>query len=60
MSLTIEDAQTDRLARKKRRRGQGIDKQAVTTIVRRIEALPTVDNRTADDILSYHERGLPT
>ena len=84
MTLTIKDAQTDRLARQlaqltgetiteavarsvrerlareKRRRGQGIDKQAVMTIVRRIEALPVRDDRSAEDILGYAERGLPT
>ncbi len=84
MTLTIKDADTDRLARQlarltgetitepvarsvrerlareKRRRGQGIDKQAVMTIVRRIEALPVRDDRSAENILGYDERGLPT
>jgi antitoxin VapB len=84
MTLTINDAETDRLARQlaqltgetiteavarsvrerlareKRRHGQRIDKQAVMTIVRRIEALPALDDRSADDILGYDEQGLPT
>lgn len=84
MSLTIEDSETDRLARQlaqltgetiteavarsvrerlareQRRRGQGIDKEAVMKIVRRIEALPTLDDRSAEDIIGYDARGLPT
>src|SRR5512134_796727 len=85
MTLTIKDAETDRLARQlaqltgetineavarsvrerlareRRRRGQGIDKQAVMTIVRRIEALPALDDRSAiaKDVMTDLIRDLP-
>ena len=48
------------LARERRRRSERIDKETVMNIVRRIEALPVRDDRSADDILGYDERGLPT
>jgi hypothetical protein len=29
-------------------------------LLRRVDALPTIDSRTANEILGYDERGLPT
>ncbi|MGA7461870.1 MAG: hypothetical protein WBW69_16695 [Candidatus Korobacteraceae bacterium] len=37
-----------------------IDKQAIQEILDRVDALPTLDNRTPDEILGYDENGLPT
>ena len=46
----------DRL--KSHRRGQLVASQ-LADILRRVDQLPTLDSRTADEILGYDEHGLP-
>lgn len=46
----------DRL--KERRRGRALTRQ-IEDILRRVDALPTLDDRSPDEILGYDEHGLP-
>ena len=46
----------DRL--KERRRGRVLTRQ-IEDILRRVDALPTLDDRSPDEILGYDEHGLP-
>jgi antitoxin VapB len=48
-----------RLEREQRRRGKTIDHARIDEIVRRIAALPVVDDRSPDELIGYDERGLP-
>lgn len=60
-SLTgaIQKALEERLERLKReRRQQGI-LAPLEDILRRVDQLPVVDSRNADEILGYDEHGLP-
>jgi len=60
-SLTgaIQKALEERLERlKSHRRGQLVASQ-LEDILRRVDQLPTLDSRTADEILGYDEHGLP-
>ena len=43
---------------RERRRGRVLVQQ-VKDILRRVDALPTLDSRTPDEILGYDEQGLP-
>lgn len=43
---------------KARRRNRSLSRQ-VEDILKRVDALPTTDPRTADEILGYDEHGLP-
>lgn len=43
---------------KARRRNRSLSRQ-VEDILKRVDALPTIDPRTADEILGYDEHGLP-
>ncbi len=60
-SLTgaIQKALEERLERLKRqRRNQALATQ-IDDILRRVDAMPILDSRTADEILDYDEHGLP-
>lgn len=59
-SLTdaVGRALRERLDREERRRGRA-SLAELMAIARRYASRPVVDNRTADDILGYDERGLP-
>jgi len=60
-SLTeaIQKALEERWERlKARRRSPALGAQ-VEDILRRVDALPTIDSRSEDDILGYDEHGLP-
>jgi antitoxin VapB len=46
--------------REQRRRGKTIDRAQVDEIVRRIAALPIVDDRSPDELIGYDEHGLPS
>lgn len=37
-----------------------IDMRAIQEILDRVDALPTLDNRTPEEIIDYDENGLPT
>ena len=43
---------------KARRRSQVLSRQ-IDDILRRVDALPTLDDRSADEILGYNEHGSP-
>lgn len=45
-------------ALKRRRHGRSLERQ-VEDILRRVDALPTLDYRSPDEILGYDEHGLP-
>jgi hypothetical protein len=40
--------------------GKKFDRAAIEQIIDEVGKLPVLDDRTADDILGYDERGLPT
>ncbi|MGC2284565.1 MAG: type II toxin-antitoxin system VapB family antitoxin [Candidatus Acidiferrum sp.] len=60
-SLTdaITVALRDRLQRLRGRRHARNLVQEVDDILRRVDALPTLDDRSEDDILGYDSQGLP-
>lgn len=43
---------------KARRRSPALVRQIESTL-QRVDAMPTIDNRSADEILEYDEHGLP-
>lgn len=43
---------------KERRRGRVLERQ-IEDILRRVDALPTLDDRSLEEILGYDEHGLP-
>jgi antitoxin VapB len=43
---------------KARRRGRVLSRQ-IEDILQRVDAMPTIDDRSADEILGYDENGLP-
>ena len=60
-SLTgaIQKALQERLERlNKHRRNQALAAQ-IDDILRRVDAMPVLDSRSADEILDYDENGLP-
>jgi antitoxin VapB len=60
-SLTgaIQKALEERLERlNKHRRNQALASQ-IDDILRRVDAMPVLDSRSADEILDYDENGLP-
>ncbi|HMD32973.1 MAG TPA: type II toxin-antitoxin system VapB family antitoxin [Candidatus Acidoferrales bacterium] len=60
-SLTeaIEHALEERLARLKSRRRKGTLAERVEDILRRVDKLPVLDARSADEIIGYDKDGLP-
>jgi antitoxin VapB len=60
-SLTgaIQKALEERLDRLQKQRRSQILAGQLEEIVRRVDRLPVLDSRTADEILGYHEHGLP-
>jgi antitoxin VapB len=59
LTTAITRALEERLARLEGRRGAA-DKLALARVVlRRMDALPVLDDRAADEILGYDEHGLP-
>lgn len=55
----IQNSLAERWERlKARRRNRSLSRQ-VEDILKRVDALPTIDPRTADEILGYDEHGLP-
>jgi antitoxin VapB len=59
LTTAITRALEERLARIERRRGAADRLRHARVILRRVDALPVLDERPADDILGYDERGLP-
>lgn len=60
LTEAVRVALAERLARERLKRGQGAAlADALEAIFQRIDALPDLDARTADEIIGYDERGLP-
>jgi antitoxin VapB len=55
----IQKSLAERWERLKERRRGRILAQQVDDILRRVDALPTLDSGTPDEILGYDEHGLP-
>jgi antitoxin VapB len=60
-SLTgaIQKALEERLERLKHQRRSQVLTSQLEDILRRVDQLPILDSRTADEILDYDENGLP-
>ena len=60
-SLTeaIQTALRERLERLQRDRKQHILRGQLEEILRRVDSLPELDSRSADEIIGYDENGLP-
>lgn len=61
-SLTdaVKQALSDRIKQETRRRGDKLDRSRLDDIVQRLAALPTVDNRTPEELVGYDAVGLPS
>lgn len=61
LTEAVRTSLAERLQREQLKRGRpGSLADELEAIVRRGDALPVLDGRTADDILGYDENGLPT
>ena len=59
LTAAVAAALRERLARLKGRRRRRPLREELREIARRCAALPTLDDRAADEIVGYDERGLP-
>jgi len=59
LTHAIEQALAERLARLKGRRRKRATIEKLMEIVRRVDALPVLDTRSADEIIGYDADGLP-
>ncbi|MBP1603580.1 MAG: antitoxin [Acidobacteria bacterium] len=59
LTTAVAVALKERLARLKGRRRRRPLREELREIARRCAALPTLDDRSADEIVGYDERGLP-
>ena len=61
MTQAIKTALQDRLQRERKRQSATIGRKLarLRAIQDRLAKLPVLDDRTADEIISYDERGLP-
>jgi antitoxin VapB len=59
LTTAITRALEERLARVEGRRSPATRLQLARNVLRRMDALPVLDDRAADDILGYDEYGLP-
>lgn len=59
LTAAIQKALEERLDRLKHQRKNQILSSQLEEILRRVDALPILDSRTADEILGYDEHGLP-
>ena len=59
LTAAVAAALRERLARLKGRRRRRPLREELREIARRCAALPTLDHRSADEIVGYDERGLP-
>jgi antitoxin VapB len=55
----IQKSLEERWQRLKARRRARVLSRQVEDILQRVDAMPTQDNRSADEILGYDEHGLP-
>lgn len=59
LTTAITRALEERLARVEGRRSPADKLQLARSVLRRMDALPVLDRRTANEILGYDEHGLP-
>jgi antitoxin VapB len=59
VELAIQRSLQKRLEQLPQRRRAGLVKEKLEEILRRVDALPTLDDRTEDEILGYDREGLP-
>jgi antitoxin VapB len=59
LTTAIQKALEERLERLRNQRRSQILASQLEEILRRVDQLPLLDNRTADEILGYDENGLP-
>ena len=59
ITQAIQKSLEERLERLKTRRRSRVLTQQVEELLRRVDALPTLDSRSADEILGYDEHGTP-
>ena len=55
----IQKSLEERWERLKARRSSRVLAQQIQDLLRRVDALPTLDDRPAEEILGYDEHGLP-
>jgi antitoxin VapB len=59
LTAAIQKALEERLERLRNQRRSQILASQLEEILRRVDRLPVLDERTADEILGYDEHGLP-
>lgn len=59
LTAAIQKALEERLERIQQQRRSQIVANQLEEILRRVDGLPVLDSRTADEILGYDEHGLP-
>jgi antitoxin VapB len=61
LTVAVRTSLRERLAREQLKRGKAPDLEAaIEAIVRRVAALPVLDDRSPDEIVGYDENGLPS
>jgi antitoxin VapB len=60
LTETVRRALEERLERLPGRRHGRIMAEKIEDILRRVDALPTLDTRPEDEILGYDKQGIPT
>lgn len=59
LTTAITRALEERLARVEGRRSPADKRALARTVLRRLDALPVLDDRAADEIMGFDEHGLP-
>jgi antitoxin VapB len=59
LTQAIQVSLAERLQRLRQRRQQRIATERLEDILRRVDALPTLDTRPEDEILGYDSHGIP-
>ncbi len=59
LTEAIQKSLEERLARMKKRRASHVTIGQIEELLRRVDALPTLDSRPEDEILGYDEHGIP-
>ncbi len=59
ITIAIQHSLKERLERLPNRRRGRIVSEKLEDILRRVDALPTLDTRPVDEILGYDEHGIP-
>jgi antitoxin VapB len=61
LTEAVRRSLAERLRAERIRRGQPtIDRAAIDALLSRFDALPVLDDRSADEIIGYDENGLPS